>query len=61
MSTSYILFNTLTVPLTYWVILRAGLRVFCLDDTVALYYQFYIKKMEEKNYSVKLIKDKTAS
>lgn len=61
MSTSYILFNTLTVPLTYWVILKTGQRVFCLDDTAALYYQFYIKKMEEKNYSVKLIKDKMTS
>lgn len=52
MSTSYILFNTLTVPLTYWVILRAGQRVFCLDDTVALYYQFYIKKKWKRKITV---------
>lgn len=50
MPTSYILFNTLTVPLTYWVILKISQRVFCLDDTVALYYQFYVfkKKWTEK-------------
>lgn len=48
MPTSYILFNTLTIPLTYWVILKISQRVFCLDDTVALYYQFYVLKKNER-------------
>lgn len=44
MSTFYPLFNTLTVSLTYWVILRTGQGLFRLDDIVALYYQFYVEK-----------------
>lgn len=62
MSTSYPLFNTLTVSLTYWVIWRTGQRVFCLDSIVALYYQFYAeykKGRGRKIYSVKLVKGKT--
>lgn len=62
MSTSYPLFNALTVSLTYWVILRTGQRVFCLDNIVALYYQFYVEKKRgrgRKIYSVKLIRGKT--
>ena len=57
MSTSYTLFNTLTVSLTYWVILKTGPRVYCPDDISAFYYQFYFAKKEGKNGSVKLITD----
>ena len=48
MSTSYTLFNTLTVSLTYWVILKTGQRVYCPDDISAFYYQFYFAKKEGK-------------
>ena len=48
MSTSYTLFNTLTVSLTYWVILKTGQRVYCLDDISAFYYQLYFAKKEGK-------------
>lgn len=61
MSTSYPLFNTLTVSLTYWVIFRTSQRVFCLDDSVALYYQFHVGIKGKKTFAMlKLIKDRTA-
>ena len=48
MSTSYTLFNTLTVSLTYWVILKTAQRVYCPDDILAFYYWFYFAKKEGK-------------
>ena len=55
MSTSYILFNTLTGSLTYWVILKTGQNL-CPDDISAFYYQFYFEK-KKKNHNIKLITD----
>lgn len=55
MSTSYTLFNTLTVSLTYWVILKTGQRVYCPDDILAFYYRFTLQKGRENGS--KLITD----
>lgn len=45
------LFNTLTVSLTYWVILKSGQRVYFPDDISAFYYQFYFEERKKKKYS----------